>query len=184
MKPHYFIFICLSLFPGFLRGQEMVYVNTGNLVLRDRPERVYNVLAVLRPTCPLTIDHTDVGYKNNRLVNERFYQVSFRYKDNKDINHYVHGWVEKKYMVTALARVNYPGADKSPGRDITELMLITDLPYDDKQYNAAQYPPPKYKGAEKQPEPVKSVYHKGPRGGCYYKNAKGKKVYVDKSLCK
>lgn len=26
-------------------------------------------------------------------------------------------------------------------------------------------------------------YHRGPRGGCYYINSKGKKVYVDHSYC-
>jgi hypothetical protein len=28
------------------------------------------------------------------------------------------------------------------------------------------------------------VYHRGSRGGCYYLNSKGNKVYVDRSLCK
>lgn len=27
------------------------------------------------------------------------------------------------------------------------------------------------------------VYHRGPRGGCYYINSNGNKVYVDRSLC-
>ena len=26
--------------------------------------------------------------------------------------------------------------------------------------------------------------YKGPKGGCYYFNSKGNKVYVDRSLCK
>jgi hypothetical protein len=28
-----------------------------------------------------------------------------------------------------------------------------------------------------------SMYQRGPRGGCYYINASGRKVYVDRSLC-
>jgi hypothetical protein len=34
------------------------------------------------------------------------------------------------------------------------------------------------------PKPVSSrKYMKGPKGGCYYINSSGKKVYVDRSLC-
>ena len=50
--------------------------------------------------------------------------------------------------------------------------------------NAREFQPPKYKGGEKQAGPVKRVYHKGPRGGCYYVNDRGKKIYVDKGLCR
>jgi hypothetical protein len=177
-------FIVSFLWTGVTYGQDTVYVNTDNLVMRDRPERVYNVFAILRPACPLKLDATDVGHVNNKSVNARFYQVILRYKDIKGVSSYMHGWVDKRYVVTKLDKVNYPGADKTPGTDITELMLTVDLPYGDNEFNGALYPPPKFKGAEKPPPPPKRVYHIGPRGGCFYKDVRGKKVYVDKQFCK
>ena len=37
---------------------------------------------------------------------------------------------------------------------------------------------------EKKPEQVEKVYHRGPKGGCYYLTDNGEKEYVDKSFCK
>ena len=34
------------------------------------------------------------------------------------------------------------------------------------------------------PSTTTRVYHKGPRGGCYYLNSKGTKIYVNHDLCK
>jgi hypothetical protein len=85
--------------------------------------------------------------------------------------------VEKRYVAVS------PGADKGENRDIAELATFIGPRQDHRKFNAELYPPPKYKGAEKQPAPFKRVYQHGPRGGCYYRDRKGKKVYVDKSHC-
>nr|DAJ43361.1 MAG TPA: nuclease-like protein [Caudoviricetes sp.] len=37
---------------------------------------------------------------------------------------------------------------------------------------------------EKKPEQAEKVYHRGPKGGCYYFTDKGEKEYVDKDFCK
>ncbi len=37
---------------------------------------------------------------------------------------------------------------------------------------------------EKKPEQVEKVYHRGPKGGCYYLTDKGEREYVDKAFCK
>jgi hypothetical protein len=171
----YVIFAVLLIQVSIACAQQTVYVNTANLVLRDRPEKQYNVFAVLQPGCPLKIESYEAGYKNDKKVTARFYQVSIDYRDNENINHHIGGWVEKNYVSQT--------PKQNSGRNITELMKVV-VPDDNETFNASQYPPLKYKGAEIQPGPPKRIYHKGPRGGCYYLNGAHKKVYVDKSLCK
>jgi hypothetical protein len=178
----YLLFFLLLIAYGPAPGQELVFVNTPKLVLRDRPEKEYNVFAILLATCPLKLERYDAGYENDPAVKERFYRVSFTYQDNKQRNHLIFGWVVKKYVVPAFDEVSVPGADKSDVKDIRELMYPVELRHDGK-FNASMYPPPEYKGGEKQPEPVKREFHRGPRGGCYYLDKKGRKVYVDKSNC-
>jgi hypothetical protein len=162
-------------------GQEYGYVNTDSLILRDRPEKVYNVFAILHAPCQVTIEPYDNYYKNNRAVTGKFYE------DNNGIHHHIGGWVEKRYMVDDPAKITVRGANMNLRIAESEVMLI---PYigDDKHnpnsHNTAlRFQAPKYKGGEKQPEPFKKVYQTGARGGCYYVNAKGKKVYVDKKFC-
>ena len=168
-------------------GQGYVYVNTHNLILRDRPEKIYMVLAILHPPCKLKVEPCERFYINNTIVKHKFYEVSISYKDDKGIHHYVGGWVEKRYVVTGKDKITAPGTDMGLELNESEVKLIpgiSDDRHDPNKFNAALFPAPKYKGGEKQPAPFKRIYHKGPKGGCYYVNQKGKKVYVDKHFCK
>ena len=171
-------------------GQEYVYVNTDSLILRDRPEKIYNVLAILHVPSKVSIVATDKGYINDKAVNARFYQVSLTHWKEDGTSLRIDGWVEKKYTVRSKAEITIRGVDT------TADLLFTDVPFipymgsdehDPNPINCAEFPYPKYKGGEKHFDlPVKSkrVYHTGPRGGCYYLSGKGKKVYVDKKFCK
>jgi len=176
------LFIILLFLSGIVNAQEYVYVNTDNLVLRDRPEHKYHVFAVLQPNFRLKVEPYEDGYKNNKQVKSRFYQVSVSYKSN-GINHYTGGWVEKKYVVTNPLKINpkYTGVVPLPTEEIAWIPYTGAEEGNPDKLNAAQYPPPKYKGGEKQEV---RVYHTGARGGCYYISPKGKKVYVDKHFCK
>ena len=171
--------LIIAIVPAW--AQQYMYVNTDNLILRDRPEKVYNVFAILHAPCRVKIEPYEQFYNKNHAVTSRFYDVSITYED-AGIHHYLNGWVEKKYLVADTNKIDVPGAKMN--LDISESEVIV-TPYigDDKHNpnykgSARDFQAPKYKGGEKQPEQFRKIYQKGPRGGCYYINAKGKKVYV------
>jgi hypothetical protein len=178
------VVILLLACSGTLTGQQYVYVNTDNLILRDRPEKKYTVFAILHAPCRLLKEAYEAGYKNDRPVTNRFYQVSFSYNDDAGIHHHTGGWVEKKYVVNDRNSVTINTAYRDT-LNITEVPLIRYSGSDahNPNQNASEFLPPKYKGGERQPQAMRRVYHKGPRGGCYYVNSKGRKVYV-KGACR
>ncbi len=184
MKSLWLNLLIFLLAAGIVSGQEVVYVNTANLILRDRPEKGYNVFCILQPPCPLKVDKYDDGYKNDKTVTDKFYRVSVSYTDNNGIYHRIGGWVLKKYVVTNLAGVTVPGLNTRSQVEPSAVGLFTEVDVDDGgRFNSALFPSPKYKGGELQPAPPKRVYHKGPRGGCFYIGSKGRKIYVDKNFC-
>jgi hypothetical protein len=183
-----YIVLCLPVFLiQILYAQEFVYVNTDNLILRDRPEQKYMVFAILHAGCKLTIDHTDIGYNKNKAVNARFYHVSHTYVDSRGISHYQRRMDRKK--ICSLG----PGVCCRAGHRNNSLAEIHLIPYigttedDPNEWNYTRFPYPKYKGGEKHfiiASRYKKVYHTGARGGCYYISATGRKVYVDSKYCK
>ncbi len=52
------------------------------------------------------------------------------------------------------------------------------------QLEAAQSAKTTQQAKQLQPRRRSSIYHWGPRGGCYYINSHGNKTYVDHSLCR
>ena len=169
-------------------GQEYLYVNTDNLILRDRPGKKYNVFAILHAPCQVKLEPYDDDYKNNRAVKEKFYRVSISYTDSGayGIHHHIGGWVMKKYMVTSQEKVTVRGADKRLAINASELLLeqyMGDGEHNPNNGNSVEFLPPEYKGGEAQPETFKRVYHSGPRGGCYYMSRYGNKVYVNGKYC-
>ena len=184
---HFFCVILLLSLADNLHGQEYMYVNTDNLILRDRPEKVYNVFAILHAPCRLKIEPYEDGYRDDKAVTRKFYQVSISYADDDGIHHYTGGWVEKRYMVNDLDKVTLPGADKSAEIEASVVVMIPYMGDDEHNPNggnAGAFQAPKYKGGEKQPPPYRKVYQLGPRGGCFYMNRKGNKEYVDPKFCK
>ena len=176
------VFLCAFSVTG--HGQGVVYVNTDNLIMRDRPEKQYFVVAIVHAPCRLDIEPWDVGYDNDKTVIANFLKVSFSYESN-GIHHLIAGWVARKYLVPDLAKVTVHGLN-TRSQTIDPVPLITysgDFEHNPNRENARDFLPPKYKGGEKQPGIARRVYHKGPRGGCYYINGKGHKVYVDKKRC-
>lgn len=179
------LFVLLAVMSKYVFAQEYIYVNVDNLILRDRPEKTYNVFAILHAPCRIKKEPYE-EYKNNRIVTNKFYHVSISYND-EGRPHYLAGWVDKKYTVDDLQKVTVPGAKMN--LDISESEVVLQ-PYigDDKHNpnnngNARNFQAPKYKGGEKQSPVFRKKYEKGPRGGCYYINARGKKVYVESRLC-
>ncbi len=171
---------------GYISAQEYVYVNTRNLIMRDRPKKLYNVYLVMQPPCPLLVERYDDDYKDNKEVKDKFYRVSISYNDSDGIHHYVSGWVLKKYVVHNLYQVTVPGLDTRSQVPPSPMLLseyVGPNKYDRDFGNAAKYQPPVYKGGEKQPPPFKRQYRTGLRGGCYYVNQKGHRIYVDKHFC-
>src|ERR1035437_3454212 len=106
------LFILLFIYSGTAIGQEYVYVNTDNLILRDRPEKIYNVFAILHSPCRVKIEPYEDGYKNDHAITKKFYQVSISYKDDDGTHHYVGGWVEKKYVVDDPDKITVKNDDK------------------------------------------------------------------------
>lgn len=168
--------------------QEYVYVNTDNLILRDKPEHSYRVLAILNAPTKLEIVHSDKGYDHDKAVHQKFYEVRVLYKENKR-GHTIAGWVEKRFVVSDAKKVTVAGIDTAEEVNIDEVELqpyAGDAGHSPNKFNGDRFPPPKYKGGEtfKTASQQKRVYHKGKRGGCYYIDKAGRKVYVDKGLCK
>ncbi len=177
--------LSFTLHPVF--AQDEVYVNTDNLVLRDRPEKDYFVFAILHAPCPLKVEPYELGYRNNKAVTDKFYQVSISWDDKKGIHHYVGGWVKKKYVVSSRAAVTAKVTDSGSAiaASVVKLIKFMGLREDDPNPpNAAQFQPPRYKGGEIWQKPAKRVYHSGPKGGCYYIGKNGHRIYVDKTFCR
>ncbi len=176
------LLLILLLLTGSAIGQEYVYVNTDNLLLRDRPEKEYNVFDVLHAPCRLQrLPYSD-AYKEDRAVKNKFYHVVLTMQDEATRRTYSsYGWVEKQYVVKDHDKITARYSDSSEFISFTKTELSCD-PYD---FNFRSYPCPQYKGGEKNlPPPFKPKYCKGPRGGCYYINQKGRKVYVESKMCK
>lgn len=174
----------LFILPCRLYAQEFVYVNTDNLIMRDRPEKIYNVFAILHAPSKLKIEPYEDAYINNEAVKRTFYMVSISYRDNRRIYHYVRGWVEKRYVITDKSKISAGGVDTVLDLDESEVASAPNKGFDYVQDGSqGSFLPPKYRGGEKPAATLTRMYHKGPRGGCYYVNQKKKKVYVDKHFC-
>lgn len=182
------LLLFFQFIPFLAPGQQHVWVNTDNLILRDRPEKKYVVYAILHAPCRLDIDSSDIGYKSDKYANTTFCQVTISY-DQDGMGHYIHGWVAKKYIVTDPRKITVSGVDTAIDLSMTHLVPMPDV-YDDdgniRNGNALHFLPPKYKGGEKYPQAagIKRIYHKGKRDGCYYIGRNGHKIYVDKKWCK
>jgi hypothetical protein len=160
-------------------GQEYGYVNTDSLILRDRPEKVYNVFAILHAPCQVTIEPYDNYYKNNRAVTGKFYEVSVSYNDNNGIHHHIGGWVEKRYMVDDPAKITVRGANMNLRIAESEVMLI---PYigDDKHnpnsHNTAlRFQAPKYRVAKNNRSHSKRCIRQGRGAGATMLMLRGRK---------
>jgi len=131
------------------------------------------------------------GYKNDKAITDKFYQVSLTYKNNEARRSVLYrGWVEKKYTVKNPAVITSHGIDTTLDLAADEALFIPYMGRDGhnpNKMNYAEFPYPKYKGGEKHFEngpKSMHVYHSGPRGGCYYINKNKRKVYVNNRLCK
>ncbi len=183
-------FLCMvyACVPGM--GQEYVYANTNNLLIRDRPDKIYNVYAIANKGCVLKLQPITSGYENKKALTAGFYYINVKSKQTKNGHTSMDAWVSKRYVVKSLSEITYSKNDTSNN---TFPELVDLIPYfgpeedDPNNYNCYQYPWPKYKGGEKSfPSKHKPghVYYRGPRGGCYYIAPSGRKVYVDGKFCK
>ena len=180
------LFALVLLSPELVYAQEYVYVQTDNLILRDRPENRYEVLAILHPPCKLKVEQYEDGYTGNKAVKDKFWQVAINYWDDRKYHHHIGGWVEKRYVVADRNKIKIPVENKDLELNASLVNLIpsvADDAHNPNKLNWAEYPGPKYKGGVNGPAQEKRIYHKGPKGGCYYFSRKGKKVYVNKSYC-
>lgn len=177
-----------SCIPGM--GQEYVYANTDKLLIRDRPEKLYLVYAIANRGCALQLQPDQKGYEDKKALIAGYYYIRAISKQTKNGHTTINGWVSKKYVVKSLSQVSHSPGDTSlnPYPELIDIIPYFGPAKDDpNNYNCYQYPWPKYKGGEKSfPSAHKPghVYHRGPRGGCYYIAPSGRKVYVDGKFCK
>lgn len=193
-----FTFLCLLFVCTYAIAQEdeksYLYVNTDNLILRDRPEKYYKVFAILHAPCKVELQPTDEAYQKDKSAMKRFYQVRLKYKDSEGRLYKITGYVEKQYMVADETKITaiVKETDKNLEINASVVDLIPYFGPEDNSPNpdnAKNFRWPKYKGGEKTivsrpgSGPVRK-YLLGPKGGCYYINAQGNKTYVDKKHCK
>lgn len=176
------IILLLQSFAGY--GQQYVYVTTPNLILKSNPEEQYFVFAIMQPGCQLQFRPGGLEYyKDKPALTDKFLPVCICYKEENGFYTAIYGWVEKKY-VSESAEGSLP-----IGTGYTKVN-IGDMEDPEVCNNAADYPYPKYKGGARtfkkhgKAGKGKLVFHTGARGGCYYINAHGRKVYVDSRMCK
>ncbi len=180
----YLVLLVLCTLPLVACCQDFVYVNTDNLILRDRPGNKYMVFAILHAPCKLKVEPYDSIYLNNNKVKERFFRVLISYTDSRNFRNYLTGWVEKRYTVNSTDRITVKGINKTLELNESKVSIEPeDYDADHEHLNWEQFPGPKYKGGVNSPLPFRKIYHKGPKGGCYYVNKQGKRIYVDKSFC-
>jgi hypothetical protein len=187
MKERLLLFVLLVV-ASRVCGQEYVYVNTDNLLLRDRPQHDYRVYAVLHAPTKLMVKR-DGEYKNDKAVNARFYYVYLHYMED-GFSKSIWGYVEKRYVVANPEKVSVRNIDKQQELNFDWVVIkpyMGDIKYSPNKFNGDKFPPPKYKGGDvftkAETEVAKRKYHEGPRGGCYYIGRKGEKIYVDKQWC-
>ncbi|MES2701252.1 MAG: hypothetical protein V4649_01380 [Bacteroidota bacterium] len=177
--------IVLLLVAAKATGQQYVYVNTDNLIMRDLPRKDYIVHDVLHAPARLKVLPYQPG---EPWDTGKFYYVRVTYVNDDGIESRILGWVMKRYVVRQLADVTWPGADTT---QLVNHEVVPLVPYatgdwcDPDRNNRFKYPYPKYKGGERVlGQAVKPKrYYTGPMGGCYYMNGKGHRIYVDKKHC-
>lgn len=185
-------------------GQITMYVNAPNLVVRDNHTPDYNVAGIAHAGCKVSID----TYMHTKYVDKSFLKtmcfISIPIQTPEtESNKMLRGWVPKRYLVPTRAKVTVRGADTT----LTVNATLTPTNryeyyitrrhryrYNDKTVdrgiaysNARKYVAPKYQGGNPlplPPPPKPREYLSGPRGGCYYLNAAGKKVYVAPDSCR
>ncbi len=169
-------------------AQQYMYVNTDNLIMRSRPGREYDVLAVLH--AGYVVEITPYQYGETKAEMEKFYFVTCLFGNNSAMGEHV-GYIEKQYLVSSPRLITVPVTHHNSDTGISAYSTLVPPPdYNDLtvQYptnNRTLFPYPKYKGGEHSfPVPKKREYHRGPHGGCYYLDVKGHKKYVDRKYCK
>lgn len=184
-------------------GQDVRYVNAPNLVLRDNYLPDYNVSAIVHAGCEVILDTLMPINEVDKNFLKTMYQISIPIympeQPYKVVN--LNGWVPKRYLVKTRAQITVPDADTTLSVHITRLKInrydYYQTRYGTSSYrtvdkgiaysNARKYVGPKYQGGNPlplPPPPKPREYLSGPRGGCYYINAAGKKVYVGPEHCK
>jgi hypothetical protein len=131
------------------------FVNTDQLNLREKPDGKSRKLATLAKGSFVTI----VG---QRSANGYIRVQSSDYD----------GYVSANYLVSSIDLLDVPARDKDYLKKQSNYTIITEPD------------PPKVEQQEGTIEwGSRTRYIRGPKGGCYYINGNGNRVYVDRSLC-
>jgi hypothetical protein len=188
-------FICLFGTP--VAAQEYRYVNTDNLILRHTLDPAYNVFMILHAPTRVKILPYDEDVYTSPAMKKKFYRIEVFFLYQEQYAQFtIKGYVDKRYLVDAISKVTVPGVDTSLAISVTMTNFNGVKQYSRacrdcypsvvEQSNSRSFNSPVYKGGNPPPAPVKPKpreYHPGPRGGCYYINEKGKRVYVAAINC-
>ncbi len=159
---------------GGCASAKTAVITRNNVLLRDSPEKDYVVEMILHRGCRV---ERDPAPTDGILAH-----IRFQYADSLGETHCYFGWVAKRYLTYDTLMV----ANRKNGPAFTVAPLI---PYgggkehNPNKDNRRNYPAGRYRGGDPQPAPWVKKYESGSRGGCYYWNANGRKVYVDKKFC-
>ena len=166
----------LTIMGGHAAARTAV-VTHNNVLLRDSPEKDYVVEMVLHRGCRVETDTL-----KGSVGHARFTHILFRYSDSLKVVHSIYGWVEQRYLT-------YDTLAIAPPKTHAAYTTVPLTPYggsrehNPNKDNRRSYPASRYRGGDPQPAPWVRKYQMGNRGGCFYLNPKGKKVYVDKKYC-
>lgn len=164
---------------GSLQKRGIAYVNATSLNLRQTPSVTGTIVCQLHAAAGIYVEKPFEAKYNTPEIRQKWAYVEWPL----DLEGMIFtGFVERKFLVSTSDSVTVPAS----GEEIT---LVQKMPGMSVVSNRVTVP-----GSRNVPFPTvqkrtvgraagSRQYYTGPRGGCYYLNASGKKEYVDRSLC-
>jgi hypothetical protein len=163
-----------------------MYVNAETLNMRETPSGKAPIVLKLHAPVAVTVFDPPLTakYANNKAVLSEWAQVSYSLPSYSDEVKMWAGWVNKKYLVAVRDSVKAPASESlvtyMPGDPLWPTATLVSGNTSISRYGKGKNSSIRVNGRV---PATGHQYHQGARGGCYYYNSSGNKVYVDRSLC-
>jgi hypothetical protein len=161
-----------------------MYINASTANIRENPTNTAKVVVKLHAPAPVTVYDPPLSskYAKNAAVTSKWAEVSYCPNPYAQEVKMWHGWVDKTLLVASRdsvkAETDGPEVTFMPGDPLWPTATVVSGNNSLSVYGSGRSTRTNKKAG------ASSKYQLGPRGGCYYYNSSGNKVYVDRSLCK
>jgi hypothetical protein len=176
--------LCTTLTAAY--GQPKMFVNAATVNMRETPSSQASIVLKLHAPAAVTVFDPPLTakYADNQAVLNEWVQVSYSLDSYSTEVKMWTGWISKKYLIaerdSVKVQVLGPLVTFMPGDPLWPSEVVVSG-----NNSASIYGKGKSKSARVTSRKPASghQYQSGPRGGCFYYNSSGNKVYVDRSLC-